>query len=51
MVWGSIWLQGTLITLVSLAEIFWLDWWLVFGGFEFGGLVVCVLDKKLGKIQ
>jgi hypothetical protein len=29
MVWGSIWLLGTLIALVFLAEIFWSDRWLV----------------------
>jgi hypothetical protein len=28
MLWGSIWLLGTLLALVLLAEIFWLDRWL-----------------------
>ena len=44
-------LPAKLIALVLLVEIFgWMGGWFVIRR-GFGGLVVCVLDKKLGKMQ
>ena len=52
MLWGSIRFLGTLIALVFLAEIFWSERWLVWTvELGFCGLVICVRDKKLGKMR